>query len=112
MHVRYAAVDAFVLPTHRRAGWHGWGLPILEAMLMELTLPVFLTDWGSRAGKFPPSHTFMSLVVQIILVVAIGIGVLFRMGFTTVFVTESTTEQIWEKKPFVSQFIFAQLRVC
>lgn len=36
----YSSMDAFVLPTHGE----GWGLPILEAMLMEL--PVIVTDWG------------------------------------------------------------------
>lgn len=36
----YAAMDAFVLPTHGE----GWGLPILEALLMEV--PLIVTDWG------------------------------------------------------------------
>jgi len=36
----FGEMDAFVLPSHAE----GWGLPVLEAMAMEL--PVAVTDWG------------------------------------------------------------------
>jgi len=51
-------MDAFVLPTHGE----GWGLPILEAMLMEL--PVIVTDWGGStefAGG-PEFHGYPLLI--------------------------------------------------
>jgi glycosyltransferase involved in cell wall biosynthesis len=40
----YKAVDAFVLATHGE----GWGLPIAEAMSMEL--PAISTNWSGSTG--------------------------------------------------------------
>eukprot|EP00808_Paulinella_micropora_P030718 g8517.t1 len=46
----YKAVDTFVLPTHGE----GWGLPIMEAMSMEL--PVIVTNWSGLTA-FATSET-------------------------------------------------------
>ena len=47
----YAVADAFVLPTRGE----GWGLPVVEAMAMEL--PVVVTNATGCAQRKAPSHT-------------------------------------------------------
>eukprot|EP00727_Mastigamoeba_balamuthi_P006126 m51a1_g2132 hypothetical protein (716) ;mRNA; f:1706380-1709021 len=49
----YAAADAFVLPTHGE----GWGLPIIEAMSMEL--PVIATNWSGTTEFAKKEHAFL-----------------------------------------------------
>lgn len=41
----YKSVDAFVMATHGE----GWGLPIIEAMAMEL--PAISTFWSGSTGE-------------------------------------------------------------
>jgi glycosyltransferase involved in cell wall biosynthesis len=48
----YASADAFVLPTHGE----GWGLPIAEAMAMQL--PVIATAWGGSTEFLTAENSF------------------------------------------------------
>ena len=48
----YAASDAFVLPTRGE----GWGLPVVEAMAMEL--PVIVTDFSGPQAYLTPANSF------------------------------------------------------
>jgi glycosyltransferase involved in cell wall biosynthesis len=41
----YKGADAFVIATHGE----GWGLPIIEAMAMQL--PVIATNWSGSTGR-------------------------------------------------------------
>eukprot|EP01083_Nonionella_stella_P031186 85380_1 len=49
----YAAVDAFVLPTHGE----GWGLPLHEAMCMGL--PVIATGWGGSTEFMNDRNSYL-----------------------------------------------------
>jgi len=48
----YSSVDAFVLPSHGE----GWGLPIVEAMSMEL--PVITTNWSGPTEYLTEENSF------------------------------------------------------
>ncbi|KAL4855480.1 Initiation-specific alpha-1 [Chlorella vulgaris] len=49
----YKAADAFVLPTHGE----GWGLPLHEAMAMEL--PTISTGWGGNTQFMTPRNSYL-----------------------------------------------------
>ena len=49
----YAAADCFVLPTHGE----GWGLPIIEAMAMEV--PVIATNWSGCTEFLHADNAFL-----------------------------------------------------
>jgi glycosyltransferase involved in cell wall biosynthesis len=56
----YAGVDCFVLPTHGE----GWGLPLMEAMAMEL--PTIATNWSGNTQFMNEENSFLLRVESMV----------------------------------------------